>query len=78
MDEEPDHQGGHEVAMTIAEILLRGLVADPDWMKVRTVVLRVSRQKACFQITRDQIMTDLEGLGVSHEELIGIGESGTG
>ena len=35
MDEEPDHQGGHEVAMTIDEILKRGLVADPDWMRVR-------------------------------------------
>ena len=33
MDEEPDHQGGHEVAMTVEEILKRGLVADPDWMK---------------------------------------------
>ena len=41
MDEEPDHHGGHEVAMTIEEILKRGLVADPHWMKVRTVVLRV-------------------------------------
>ena len=78
MDEEPDHQGCHEVAMTVEEILKRGIVADPHWMKVRTLVLRVSRQKAYFQITLDQIMTDLEGLGISHGELIGIGESGTG
>ena len=36
-----------------------------------TVVLRVSHQKAYFQITRDQIMTDVD------EELLSIGESGT-
>ena len=60
MDEEPDHQGGHEVAMTVEEILKRGLVADPDWMKVRTVVLRVFYAKSLFS---DHPWADYDGSG---------------
>ena len=36
MEEEQDHQGGQDVPLSVDEILKRGLVADPDWMKVRT------------------------------------------
>ena len=68
-----------EVPLDIDTIIQRGLISDPEWMRTRTVVLRVSRQKAYFTITRDQIMTDLINLGVSKSDLlVGIGESGTG
>ena len=67
-----------EFPLDIDTIIQRGLISDPDWMRTRTVVLRVSRQKAYFTITRDQIMTDLINLGVAKSDLLGIGESGTG
>ena len=67
-----------EVPLDIDTIIQRGLISDPDWMRTRPVVLRVSRQKAYFTITRDQIMTDLINLGVAKSDLLGIGESGTG
>ena len=64
--------------LTLNEVLARGLIADPTWMKTRTVVMRVQRQKFFVTVTRDQIMTDLQVMGISREMLIGIGESGSG
>ena len=74
MEEQPDHQGqDNEIPFSIADILKCDLISDSEWMKVRTVVFRIFRQKAYFQVTRNQIMLDLETLGVSHDELLGIG-----
>ena len=67
-----------DVPLDIDTIIQRGLISDPEWMRTWTVVLRVSRQKAYFTITRDQIMTDLINLGVTKSDPLGIGESGTG
>ena len=64
--------------LTLNEVLARGLIADPTWMKTRTVVMRVQRQKFFVTVTRDQIMTDLQVMGISREMLIGNGESGSG
>ena len=64
--------------LTLNEVLARGLIADPTWMKTRTIVMRVQRQKFFVTVTRDQIMTDLQVMGISREMLIGIGESGSG
>ena len=64
--------------LTLAKVLDKGLIEDADWMKTLTVVMRVQRQKFFITVTRDQMMTDLQTMGITRDKLIGIGESGSG
>ena len=48
----------------------KGLISDTGWMKVRTVVMYISKQGAYFQVTRDQIMYDLKKMGVTGNDLL--------
>ena len=64
--------------LTLGEVLAQVLIEDAAWMKTRTVVMHVQRQKFFVTVTRDQLMTDLQVMGISREMLIGIGESGSG
>ena len=73
----PDSQTDQS-PLTMAEVLAQGLIKDADWMKMRTVVMRVQRQKFFITVTRDQIMTDLQTMGITRDKLIGNGESGSG
>ena len=62
---------------TLGEVLDKGLIEDPAWMKTHTVVMRVQRQKFLVTVTCDQIMTDLQVMGITRDMLIGIGETGS-
>ena len=48
----PDSQTDQS-PLTMAEVLAQGLIKDADWMKMRTVVMRVQRQKFFITVTRD-------------------------
>ena len=77
IEEEPNPQGSQEAPLIIDAIPKRGLMRIP--IRGQDCGLECpGRRRIIFQITRDQTITELKGLGISHEELLGIGESGTG